>query len=153
MRMTGRFCAALSLCVVAIASVGVHTGEASDSRGVVEATRQAALTYFDQLQKGNGWQASFAEGMRFTIRTSVPKEIEGRETYLRAAAPFYSMIRSVKVRELIIDGERACALTHYELRPPNGGAAFSSDVAEILTIRDDEIVALEIYFDTAPYPK
>lgn len=155
MRMVlGRFCAVLCLSVVPMVGPGAGAAEtSSESRGAVEATRQTVLAYFDRLQQGSGWQASFAEGMRFTIRTSVAKEVEGKESYLRAAAPFYSMIRSVELRELIVDGERACALTRYQLQPPNGGPAFSSDVAEILMVRNDQIVSLEIYFDTAPYPK
>jgi hypothetical protein len=40
------------------------------------------------------------------------------------------MITAMKVKGLLIDGERACALTHYDLQPPS-----------------------DIYFDTAPYPK
>lgn len=63
------------------------------------------------------------------------------------------MIAAVEVRDLIVDGERACALTHYQVRPPNGGAAFGSDVAEIFSVRDEKIESLAIYFDPTPYPR
>ncbi len=150
----GRFCTALCLSVVVTAGHGAQAGEtAAGSRNEVAATQQTVHAYFDRLQKGSGWQASFSEGMLFTIRTSSASEVRGKVEYLRASAPFYSMIRSVKLRELISDGARACALTRYELQPPNGDPAFSSDVAEIFTVRNGEIVALEIFFDTAPYPK
>jgi hypothetical protein len=37
--------------------------------------------------------------------------------------------------------------------PPNGSAAFESDVAELFTVRDGRIESFTICFDTAPYPK
>jgi ketosteroid isomerase-like protein len=46
----------------------------------------------------------------------------------------------------------ACALTHCDLQPPSG-QAFQSDVAEIFGVRDGRIVSLDIYVDSAPYPK
>jgi ketosteroid isomerase-like protein len=54
------------------------------------------------------------------------------------------------VRELMVDADRACALTRYEVRSEDGGT-FTSDVAEIFAVRDGKIDSLAIYFDTAPY--
>ena len=47
---------------------------------------------------------------------------------------------------------RACALARYELQAP-GGSAFQSHVAELFEVRDGKIKLLEIYFDSAPFPK
>jgi ketosteroid isomerase-like protein len=57
----------------------------------------------------------------------------------------------MSVNELLVDGERACALTHYDLRPPVGNP-FVSDVAEIFTVKNGKITSFAIYFDTAPFP-
>ena len=40
----------------------------------------------------------------------------------------------------------------YEVRGKDGGT-FTSDVAEIFTVRDGKIDSLAIYFDTAPYAR
>ena len=48
------------------------------------------------------------------------------------------MITGVEVRDLIVDGDQACALTRYELQPP-GRSAFGSDVAEVFGVRDGKI--------------
>ncbi|MGH7649926.1 MAG: nuclear transport factor 2 family protein [Gemmatimonadaceae bacterium] len=66
---------------------------------------------------------------------------------------FYSMVVSMEVRELIVDGNRACALTHYELQAPGGAPPFDSDVAEVFGVANDKIQSFDIYFDSAPYPK
>jgi ketosteroid isomerase-like protein len=62
------------------------------------------------------------------------------------------MIVAVEVKDMIVDGEKACALTRYQLNPPTGGR-FNSDVAELFTVRNDQIVSLSISFDTSPFPK
>jgi ketosteroid isomerase-like protein len=53
---------------------------------------------------------------------------------------------------LIIDGDQACALTHYRLRSPSGNV-FNSDVAEVFHVTDGKVDSFAIYFDTAPFPK
>lgn len=116
-------------------------------------TRQTVQTYFDCLASRNGWESTLADDMVFSSFTSPAKRVEGRDAFLRATQRFYSMIVGVEVRDLMIDGERACALTRYELQPPNGGARFTSDVAEVFSVRNDKIESFGIYFDTAPYPR
>jgi ketosteroid isomerase-like protein len=62
------------------------------------------------------------------------------------------MITSVELRDLLVDHDKACALTTYRLQPP-GGPAFTSDVAEVFAVRDGKISSLDIYFDSSPFPK
>jgi hypothetical protein len=115
-------------------------------------TRETIQGYFSCLERKQGWESFLAEDMRFTSFTSPIKQVAGKEAYLDATKRFYSMIGAVEVRDLLIDGEKACALTRYELRPPKGDA-FVSDVAEIFTVMGDHIASLAIYFDSAPFPK
>ena len=90
--------------------------------------------------------------MTFTSFTSPVKKVAGKAAYLEATKRFYSMITSVEVRDLIVDGDQACALTRYELQPP-GRPAFATDVAEVFGVRGGKIASLDIYFDSAPFPK
>lgn len=109
--------------------------------------------YLDVLGSKQGWDAWLAEDMTFTSFTSPVKHVKGKAAYLRATERFYSSIRRVELRELLVEGDRACALTRYSLQPPNGAPGFESDVAEIFTVRNGQITALAIYFDSAPFPK
>jgi ketosteroid isomerase-like protein len=115
-------------------------------------TRDTIQAYFNALAGAGGWESFFSDDMTFTSFTSPVKRLSGRVAYLQATKRFYSTIRSVEVRTLLIEGDRACALTHYDLQPP-AGDQFSTDVAEIFTVRDGRIDSLAIYFDTAPFPK
>lgn len=116
------------------------------------ATRATINGYFSSLSRKAAWESFFSEEMAFTSFTSLVRRSTGREAYLEATKRFYSTIVAVSVRSLLIDENRACALTHYELQPP-GRPAFTTDVAEVFEIHDQKITLFEIYFDTAPFPK
>jgi ketosteroid isomerase-like protein len=115
-------------------------------------TRETIEGYFGSLKQRKGWEAFLADEMVFTSFTSPVKEIRGNVAYLDSTKRFYSMIKEFQVRDLLVDGRKACALTRYELQPPVG-SAFTSDVAEIYEVRDGRIVSFGIYFDSAPFPK
>ena len=116
------------------------------------ATAGIVQDYFAALARKDGWESFLAEDFAFTSCTSPNKRLSGKDAYLAATRRFFSMVSSLEVRQLMVDGRNACALTRYRLQPP-GSAAFQSDVAEVFSVRDGKIASLAIYFDTAPYPK
>src|SRR5262249_47367093 len=98
------------------------------------------------------WESFVSDDMTFTSFTTPVKHVSGRAAFLDSTKRFYSMIATVELRRLIVDGDHACALTRYTLRPP-AGPAFESQVAEVFGVRHGTITSLDIYFDTAPFPK
>ncbi|MEP6620115.1 MAG: nuclear transport factor 2 family protein [bacterium] len=116
-------------------------------------TKDTIQGYFASLAEKKEWQSYFADDIAFTSYTSPVKQLTGKDACLQATQRFYSSIASVEVRDLLIDGERACALTRYQIQAPNGSAPFTSDVAEVFLVRNNKIASFGIYFDTAPYPK
>jgi len=114
-------------------------------------TRHTVEAYFEDLGSQGAWQAHFAEEMAFTSHGTPAKEVHGRAAFVASTRGFYGMIRGLEVRQLLVDGGRACALTRYRLEPP-AGAPFFSEVAEVFTVTDGLIDGLAIYFDSAPYP-
>ena len=115
-------------------------------------TRDTIEGYFRNLKQKTSWDSFLSDDMRFTSFTTPNKRVSGRAAYLEATKRFYSMITGLEVRDLLVEGPKACALTRYELQPP-GGAAFGSDVAEVFEVRDGKIVSFAIYFDSSPFPK
>jgi ketosteroid isomerase-like protein len=115
-------------------------------------TRATIQDYFGRLADGGEWESLLSDGMVFTSFTSPVRRVSGRDAFVESTRRFYSMIQSVDVRDLVVDGTTACALTTYELMSPSG-QAFTSDVAEIFEVGDGLIASLSIYFDSAPFPK
>ena len=115
-------------------------------------TKETIEGYFGCLREKAGWEAFLSDDVAFTSYTSPIKRVSGRAAYLEATRRFFASIAAVEVRAVIVDGPRACALTRYRIQTP-GGPAFDSDVAEVFAVRDGKISSLEIYFDSAPFPK
>src|SRR6185312_11661915 len=82
-------------------------------------TRETIERYFDFVKARGDWPSLFSATATFTSFASPVRQIPGRDAFVKATAGFYGMIREVRVRDLLVDGERACALTHYRLEPPN----------------------------------
>jgi len=116
-------------------------------------TRQTIELYFDRLRAKADWEGLLADNVVFTSFTMPNRQVSGKDAFIRGTKGFYSMIRRVEVRQVIVDGSAACALTRYDLQPPNGGAVFQSDVAEVFSVSNDKIDSLGIYFDPTPFPK
>jgi hypothetical protein len=104
-------------------------------------TREVLRDYFDRLTRRADWEALLGDNIDFTSYASPVKELVGKAPFLEATKRFYSSIQSFEVRDVLVDGARACALTRYQLHSPNG-TLFQSDVAELFTVRNDKIEAL-----------
>jgi ketosteroid isomerase-like protein len=128
------------------------TKEAAVSRENPMTTRTAIEGYFASLKQKKGWDSFLADDLVFTSFTSPVKQVTGKAAYLEATKRFYEGIVTFEVRDLLIDGDKACALTRYKLQRPER-PAFESDVAEVFRVRDGKIVSFDIYFDSAPFPK
>jgi ketosteroid isomerase-like protein len=115
-------------------------------------TRETIQSYFEKLKQKKDWQSSFADETSFGSYTSPVREVKGKAAFLESTKRFYSTIKSFEIRGLLIDGDQACALTRYELQSPTG-SSFTSDVAEIFSVKNGKIQSFGIYFDTAPFPK
>jgi ketosteroid isomerase-like protein len=124
---------------------------AATTRSVPMDTRAVIQQYFDRLRTKSGWEASLDDKVVFNSLTSPPKEVRGKGAYLEATKRFYGSIDSMEVRQITVEGDRAVALTRYQLRGPAG--KFTSDVAEVFAVANGRIKAFDIYFDTAPFPK
>ena len=115
-------------------------------------TKDTVLSYFDHLEQKRGWESFLAEDMKFSSFGTPVKHLAGKSEYLESTKRFFSMISKVKLKDLMVDGDKACAISRYELQPLVG-PAFESDVAEVFEVHSGRIVSLAIYFDSAPYPK
>ena len=115
-------------------------------------TRDTVQAYFNSLRGKGDWRTFLADEMAFTSFGTPAKQLVGRDAYVESTKRFYSMIDALEIRDILVDGDKACALTKYDLQPP-GRPIFESNVAEIFEVRDGKITSLRIYFDSAPFPK
>jgi ketosteroid isomerase-like protein len=115
-------------------------------------TRDTVQAYFNCLREKGDWKTFLADEIVFTSFGTPSKQLMGRDAYVESTKRFYSMIDGLEIRDMLVEGNKACVLTKYDLQPP-GRPTFESNVAEICEVRDGKITSLRIYFDSAPFPK
>jgi ketosteroid isomerase-like protein len=129
-----------------------HSEKLATSKENNMTTKATIEGYFSSLKQKKGWESFLADDMVFTSFTSPVKQVSGKAAYLEATKRFYGGIVTFEIRDLLIDRDKACALTRYQLQRPQT-PTFESDVAEVFRVRDGKIVLFNIYFDSAPFPK
>jgi ketosteroid isomerase-like protein len=116
-------------------------------------TKSTIESFLKSVTEKTDWVSYLDDNLIFISATSPLKKVAGKNAALPGLSRFYSMVAAMEVEDLIVEGEKACALTRYTLNPPGGRPPFQSDVAEVFIVRNDKIMSFAIYFDTAPYPK
>jgi ketosteroid isomerase-like protein len=111
-------------------------------------TRELLDLYYATLsQKG---QCGSLLSENFLLGGTVAKETHGRDAYEESL--FFKYVKSLKVKTMIIDGKRACAVVKYNLESPKGDR-LSCDVAEVWEMKDGKLDSLAMYFDTVAFHK
>lgn len=116
-------------------------------------TRETIKGYIQALRARGAWDALLDDEVTFTSLASPNKVVSGKPAVVQGLKRFYSMMTELSVNSLVVEDDRAIALTRYRLQPPNGAPSFESDVAEAFVVREEKITEFRICFDTAPYPK
>jgi len=111
-------------------------------------TKDAVQKYLGSI--ADGFESMLSDEVRFTSFTSPSRGVTGKAAFVAATKNFYSKVTGFEVLDLMVEGDRACALTRYQVRGKSGDT-FTSDVAEVFTVKGDKIDSLAIYFDATPY--
>jgi hypothetical protein len=107
-------------------------------------TKQLVQLYFSKVKEKSDWQTLIAADMKF--ESPAPTTF-GKEAYVIAASRFFQMAASLEVTHLAAEGQTACAWVDYSLRLKSG-RRFNCLVAELLEVRNSQIVSSVILFDT-----
>ncbi|MCL5008145.1 MAG: nuclear transport factor 2 family protein [Candidatus Marsarchaeota archaeon] len=111
-------------------------------------TKELLDRYYDRLTKKGDWGSLLSDD--FFMTGTVVKESRGREAYMNNN--FFRGVLGLKVKNMIIEGDSACAIVNYDLVSPKGNR-FDADVAEIWKARGGKLISIAVYFDTAYFQK
>ena len=111
-------------------------------------TKDTVQKYLDSIT--NGYESLLSDDVRFNSLTSPSRGVAGKAAFVGAVKNFYSKVAGFEIIDLMVDGDRACALTRYQVRGKSGDT-FTSDVAEVFTVKGGKVDSLSIYFDATPY--
>ena len=103
-------------------------------------------SYYDSLShKDNKWQQLYSEDAVFSDASGI-LNAKGKEAVIQSFTPFLKGVEGVKVKQMIVEDEDACAIIGYDYVNPKG-EKLSQDVAEVWQVKNDRLTRLTIYFD------
>lgn len=120
--------------------------ENTDIRSLLE-------TYYKGFAQKEGWEIVIADDFSFRGGDMTRTEtVAGKAAYIEVINRFSRVFTAMRVKEMIVEGDKACVIGNYDYRFPNG-AVMSGDVAELWTAKDGRLDSLTIFFDTLTFDR
>jgi ketosteroid isomerase-like protein len=110
-------------------------------------TKEVVTEYYNGISRKSGWHDIIADDMNFI---GGGQFLIGKQAYIDTTEKFLKLVKGVKIKTLIIEGQKVAAIIDYTLHSPQGNIT-SCEVAEILSVKDDKINSSDIFFDTAAF--
>jgi|SRR6185437_7518380 len=110
-------------------------------------TKEVIQKYFADLNERKDWESLIADNMKFS---SPSGKTEGKDTYVKATQRLISVVQSVKIKRLIIEGYNASVIANYNLTSSKGLTSVMT-VAEIFEVKNNKIQSSAIFFDTTAF--
>lgn len=113
-------------------------------------TKELIQSYYNSLaQKNDSWQELYSEDAIFSDASHI-LHAQGKIAVIHSFTPFLKGVKKVTVKQLLEEGEDACAIVSYDYINPKG-EKMNQDVAEIWKVRGGKLAKLTIYFDLTAY--
>ena len=114
-------------------------------------TKELLETYYNAFAQKQGWETVISDDFKFVGGDMTKTDpIIGKQAYVDVIKRFSRLFQSMRVKEMIIDGDKACVIGNYDYLFPNG-KSINGDVSEIWKAKDGKLVALTIFFDTLTF--
>jgi len=114
-------------------------------------TKDILETYYKGFAQKQGWESVISDDFKFIGGDMTKTEpIVGKQAYIDIIKRFSRLFQNMRVKEMIIDGDKACVIENYDYVFPNG-KNINGDVATIWKVKNDKLDALTIFFDTLTF--
>ncbi len=113
-------------------------------------TEEVVKSYYEsQNQKDNQWKDLWSGDAVFSD-ASQTLLAKGKESVIQSFMPVLKGVESLKISQLIVEGEKACSIISYTYVNPKG-EKMNQDVAEVAEVDGGKLAKLTIYFDLTAY--
>jgi ketosteroid isomerase-like protein len=117
----------------------------------VMTTKELIETYYKGFAQKSNWDSVISDDFKFIggdMKKTTP--IVGKSAYIEVIKRFSQLFTSMRLKELIVDGDNACVIGNYDFVFPNG-KSINGDVAEIWKAKDGKLISLTLFFDTLTF--
>lgn len=116
-------------------------------------TKQLLQTYYKGFAQKQGWESVISDDFKYIggdMTNTTP--LVGKDEYIKVIDRFSQVFQTMRVKEMVVEGENACVIGNYDYIMPNG-VYMNGDVAEIWKAKDGKLDQLSIFFDTLTFEK
>lgn len=111
-------------------------------------TKQLLDRYYKGFAAKSGWEDTIADDFQYRggdMNNTQP--IVGKQAYIEIIKRFSQRFESMRVKQMVVDGDKASVIGNYDFQFPNGHK-INGDVSENWTAKDGKLQSLTIFFDT-----
>lgn len=107
--------------------------------------------YYKGFSEKSNWENVIAEDFQYFGGDMTKTEpLIGKQAYIEVIKRFSQIFTAMRVKEMIIQGDKACVIGNYDFRFPSG-QQINGNVSEIWTAKDGKLQSLAIYFDSLTF--
>ncbi len=106
--------------------------------------------YYKGFAEKENWESVIADDFRYIGGDIKQEPLIGKQAYIEVIKRFSQVFTSMRVKEMIVQGDGACVIGNYDFRFPNG-QEINGNVAELWTAKNGKLQSLTIYFDTLAF--
>ncbi len=114
-------------------------------------TKELLETYYKGFAKKSGWDSVISDDFKFVggdMTKTTPTV--GKAAYIEVINRFSRLFTDMRVKEMIIEGDKAFVVANYDYVFPTG-KSINGDVAELWKVKNGKLDALTIFFDTLSF--
>lgn len=114
-------------------------------------TKQLLDAYYSGFAAKANWEHTIADDFQYIggdMNNTQP--VVGKQAYMEIIKRFSQRFRSMRVKQMIIDGDQAHVIGNYDFHFPNG-KTINGNVSENWTIQNGKLQSLTLYFDTLTF--
>jgi hypothetical protein len=116
-----------------------------------DVTKQLLEQYYKGFAQKSDWESTIADDFQYVggdMNNLQP--IVGKQAYIDIIKRFSQRFESMRVKQMIIDGENASVIGNYDFQFPNG-FKINGNVSENWTVKNGKLQSLTLFFDTLTF--
>lgn len=114
-------------------------------------TKQLLETYYKGFAEKAGWESVIADDFEYVggdMNSIQP--VVGKQAYIEIIKRFSQRFEAMRVKQLIVEGDKASVIGNYDFVFPNG-VKINGNVSENWTVENGKLKSLTLYFDTLTF--
>ena len=113
--------------------------------------RELLEIYYKGFAEKSNWETVIAADFQYIGGDMTKTEpLIGKQAYIEVIKRFSQVFTAMRVKEMIVEDDKACVIGNYDFRFSNG-QELNGNVAELWTAKDGKLQSLRIYFDTLTF--